>query len=118
MSEALISVKFTKCFTALSSCINKPGSKTNVFMKNKYKANSSKGFVNNIEAWQSAVLVYCYFSFLNDVCGWKYFALSFYGIESCGLDFSTLFEVKILFLSSAGTTSFHFTVSFFYSVRG
>jgi len=50
-------------------------------MKTKCKANSSKGFINNIEAWKSAVLVYCCFSLLNGACEWNSFALSFYERE-------------------------------------
>lgn len=76
----------------------------NVFMKNKCKENRSKGFSNSIEACHSAVLGYCYFPLLNNVCEWNSFLLFFYGIESCGLDLSILFEGKFSFLSWAGTT--------------
>jgi len=65
-------------------------------MKTKCKANSSKGFINNIEAWKSAVLVYCCFSLLNGACE-GILLLYLFMKESCKLDFFVLFEGKIYF---------------------
>lgn len=88
-------------------------------MEKRNLKNTLKRFINNIEAWQSADVVYCYCSVLDDACEMNYFILYyllcyvFWNRELWIEPLCHLKEKKYFLLENMSTASFHFPVKFF-----